>query len=64
MYNDEVLIHRLEVIPPILGYVIPVDFCQNNEPVVNFTTDDMTSNFEAFSNNNIDTLYISERMCT
>ena len=64
MYNDEVLIHRLEVIPRIHGSMVLVDFCQNNESVVNFTTDDMTSKFEAFSNNNIDALYITSFMCT
>ena len=64
MYNDEVLIHRLEAIPRIHGSMFLVDLCQNNESVVNFTTDDMTSKFEAFSNNNIDALYITSFMCT
>ena len=43
MYNDKVLICKQEVINPITDYMIPVDFCQKNKPVINFTTDDMTS---------------------
>ena len=35
MYNDTVIILKLEVITPIPDYMIPVDFCQNIEPVIN-----------------------------
>ena len=42
MYNDKVLICKREVITPIPDYMRPVDFCQNNELVINFTIDDMT----------------------
>ena len=32
--------------------MIPVGFYQNNIPIINFTTDDMTSKFEFFKENN------------
>ena len=40
--------------------MIPVSLCQNIEPVINFTTDDITSKFEAFSKNKMDELYLTE----
>ena len=49
MYNDKLLILKQEVLSPMYDYMIPVDFCQNNEPVINFTTDDMRSKFEVLS---------------
>ena len=39
------MICRREVIPPIPDSMIPMDFCKKN---INFTIDDMTSNFELF----------------
>ena len=40
--------------------MIPVDLCQNNEPVINSTTDDIRSNFEAFTMNRMYALYLTE----
>ena len=40
--------------------MIPVDFCQNNYHVINITTDDMRSKFEAFSKKQIDAFYPTE----
>ena len=48
MYNDKVIIRIQEVVPPITDYIIPVDFCQKNELVINFTTDNIRSKFELF----------------
>ena len=43
--------------------MIPVDFCQNNDHVINFTTDEIISKFEEFSKKN-DALYLTEIMQT
>ena len=40
--------------------MIPVDFCQKNSSIVNFTTDDMTSKFELFSEKKINNLHQTE----
>ena len=40
--------------------MIPVDFCQKNSSIINFTTDDMTSKFELFSENKINNLHQTE----
>ena len=64
MYNDKVLIRKHEFIPPITDSVIPLDFCQNNETVINFTINDITSKSEAFFLNKIDPLYITESIRT
>ena len=44
--------------------MIPVYLCKNNDPVIHFTTDDIGSNFEAFSNTKINALYLTESMIT
>ena len=41
-----------------------MDFCQKNSPIINFTTYDMTSKFELFSNNKINHIYLTESMLT
>ena len=41
MYNDKLIILKREVITDINDSMIPVNFCQNNNNVINFTTDDM-----------------------
>ena len=38
----------------------PSGFCQNNEPVINFTTDYIIPKFEVFTKNKIDELYLIE----
>ena len=30
MYNDKVILLKIELIPPITDSMIPVDFCQNS----------------------------------
>ena len=45
IYNYKLIIRKREVINPIPDSMIPVDLCQNNEPVINFTTDDTRSKF-------------------
>ena len=60
VYNDKVPIWKQEVIPPIFDYMIPVNWSQNNDHVINFTPDDMRSNFESFSKNKMDALYLTE----
>ena len=62
MYNIKVPIHKVEIINSITKYIIPVDFCQNNDHVIIFTTDDMRSKFEAFSKNEMDAIYLTEVM--
>ena len=52
MYNDKVVICKLEIIPPVNYYTIPVDLFQMNYHVINFTTDDMISKFEVFPKKN------------
>ena len=64
MYNDKVLICKQEIIPPIIYSMIPVDCCLKNEPVINFTTDDMRYKFEVLPKNNIYELYLTEIMQT
>ena len=40
--------------------IITVVLCQKNEPIINFTTDDMRSKFEVFSKNKMGVLYLTE----
>ena len=54
-YNDNVIIWKLWVIAPITNSMIPVEFCKNNQYVINFNNDDMISTFEAFTNHRLDT---------
>ena len=44
--------------------MIPVDYFQNNKQVINFTTDDTVSKFEAFANHKLDTFYLTENTIT
>ena len=44
--------------------VIPVNLCKNNKYVIKFTTDEMISNFELFTKNKMDTLYLTENKIT
>ena len=48
--------------PTITDSIIPVDFCQNTLPIINFTTDDMTSKFQLFSRKKMNALYLIEIM--
>ena len=64
MYNDKLIICKEYIITPIENSITSVYFYQNNEPVSNFTTDDMISEFEAFSKNRMDALYLNESMKT
>ena len=59
MYNDKLIVFKQEVIPTITNSIILVDFYQNIDNVINFTTDDIISKFEAFSNNKMDALYLT-----
>ena len=60
MYNDNTIIRKWEVINPITDAMIPVDFCQNSKYETNFTTDDMVSKSEAFSNHKLDIFDLTE----
>ena len=64
MYKYKVLVHKREVIPYITDSMIPVDFRQKDNRIINFTTDDMTSKFELFSKKTIDVIYLNERIQT
>ena len=48
MYNDKVLIFKQYAITNTHDSMITVDLIKNNDPIINFTTDDMVSNFEVF----------------
>ena len=64
MYNDKIGILIRELITTITNFIIPVDLCQNNEHVINFTTDDMISKSEYFSRKKMDAIYPTEIMIT
>ena len=64
MYNDKVIIIKREAITTITDYMIPLYLYQNNEPVINFTTDDMISKLESFSKNRTDALDLTKIMRT
>ena len=51
MYYDRVILSKIEVIPTIPDSIIPVDFFKRTS-IMNFTTDDMTSKFEFFKEQN------------
>ena len=59
MYNDELIIFKTEVIPPIPDFMIPPD-CIKKSPIINFTTHDMKSKFELFSKYKVDALHLTE----
>ena len=52
MYNDRLIILKRKIILPIPDSMIPLYLCQMNKPKINFTTNDMTFKFEAFSKKN------------
>ena len=54
------LICKQEFIPPINGSMITVYFSQNNDHVINFTTDDMRYKFREFPKNKMDALHLTE----
>ena len=58
VYNYKVLVLKWEAIPHITDHIIPF-FFNKNKYVINFTTHDMRSKFEVFSNNKIDILYLN-----
>ena len=60
VYNYKVIIRQWDAINPITDHIIMVYCVEKNKYVINFTTDDMRSKFEVFSNNKIDTLYLNE----
>ena len=64
MYKNKVRIQKIEVVPPIPDYIIPMDFCQNYSSVINFKTCYMTSKFGLFSKNKMNNIYITESMQT
>ena len=45
MYSDNIIIQKWGFIPPIPDYMIPVDCCNQDKYVINFTTDEMLSKF-------------------
>ena len=49
MDNDKVLIQKLGVITPIPDSTIPVDLCQKNKCIINFTNDYMRFIFEVLT---------------
>ena len=64
MHNDKALIRKQEFICDITYSTIPLDFFQRNKFIINFTTDDMVSKFEAFTNYKIYTFDLTEIMRT
>ena len=60
MYNNKVIIRKWEFAPRIPDSTILVDWGQHNELLINFTTDDMRSNYEAFLEKKMDALYLTE----
>ena len=62
MYKNKIILQKREFIPPIMDSMIPVDGCQNRLSIINFTTDDMTSNIYIFSKNKIKNIYLTESM--
>ena len=62
MCNNKLILSEREFIPRIYDSVIPYYYCQKNEFIVNFTTDDITSRFQLFSKIKIIHVYITESM--
>ena len=61
MYNDKVILDKTEFIPPIPDSMIPVDCCKTFT-LHYFTINDMTSNFELFSKEKKNNIYLTEIM--
>ena len=64
MNRDKVTISKREVIYLFLDSMIPVDCCQKDKRINNFTTYDMASNSEFLSKKTMDALYLTESMRT
>ena len=62
IYKNKVILRKREVNLPIPHSTIIMDSCQNVLPIINFTTDDMTSKFVFSSKNKIDAPYLTENM--
>ena len=62
MYNDEVLIQKLEVIDPINDSIIILNCLRSNKYIIIFTSDKIISNFGAFTNHKLDIFYLTEIM--
>ena len=62
MHNNKVILRKREVIPIFSDSMIPVDCCQNNSSIINFTTDNMKSKFELVSKNKMNNLYLTKSM--
>ena len=62
MYNYSVLIHKQEFVPTMPYFIILTDCCDKNQCVINFTSDDMISKFEVFTNNKLDIFCLTEIM--
>ena len=64
MYKNKVSIQKRESITTIPDSMIPVDFCQNNSPIIIFITNYMTSKFELFSGNKMNNQHLTEIILT
>ena len=62
MYNYSLLIYKHDVIEPVTDSMIPLNWYQKNQYVINFTNDDMISKFQTFKNQKLDTFYLTESM--
>ena len=62
MYKNKVINFKIGFIYTITDSMIPVDGCQKNASVINFTTDDMTSKFGLFLKDTTNHLYLTESM--
>ena len=52
---------KVEVIPPITDYMIPVNFCKN---IINIKNEYISTKFDFFSEKKMDALYLTESMLT
>ena len=59
MYNDNLILSKIEVVPPIPNYMTTVYFCQQNSSIFTFTKDDIKSSFELLSKNKMNDLYLT-----
>ena len=62
-YKNKVIIQKRSFILPIPDSMITVDLFQKHLPIINFTTDDMTSKFEFFKEQK-NALYLTESIRT
>ena len=52
MYNDNIIVQKIEAIHKIPDYMIPVNSCQKKKYLITFTNDEMVSKFEALAKKN------------